>query len=453
MRALLLFFALCFLPGTCVLAQSAPKAATTADYAAVLDAAFPADGPGGTAIIVRNGEIIYQAGHGLASVELGVEMQPKHIFRIGSITKQFTAMAILKLMEENKLKLEDALSKFVPDFPRGDSITVRHLLNHTSGIKSYTGMAQWNEETRLKDFSVKELIAFFKEETPDFPVGDKWSYNNSGYILLGAIIEVVSGESYANYLENVFFKPLGLENTYYDYTLKIIPNRIPGYTPGILGLQNTPYLSMTQPYAAGSLLSTVADLSKWYHALANGKVVSDESLGLALEPATMNDGSTRDYGFGLSFGQDNGSPYFGHGGGVNGFATDSRYYPNEQLFVAVFSNSNGNNPTEPMLGLIQLALGKVDVGVATRVFSPEQLAPFLGDYQLAEGFIITVREKNGRLEAQATGQGSFVLDATDQDNIFTKSAYNIKIAFNYDDDGKVESLTIDQNGARIAPKL
>ena len=450
-----LLLAICLLVGTCgrapLFAQQA--AATPADYAAVLDQAFPADGPGATAIVVKDGKTVYHAGHGMASLELDVKMQPDHVLRIGSITKQFTAMAVLKLMEAGQLSLDDPLSKFLPDYPNGDNITVTQLLNHTSGIRSYTGMEKWNDETRRRDFTVAELVDFFKDEPADFAPGEQWAYNNSGYILLGAIIEEVTGEGYAAYLEKTFFGPLGMDQTYYDYTLKIIPKRVPGYTPGILGQQNTPYLSMTQPYAAGSLLSTVGDLSKWYHSLADGKVVRPETFKLAISPAIMNDGNTRDYGFGLFFGEDGESSYFGHAGGVNGFVTDSRYYPEDKLFVAVFTNSNNNSPTEPMLMLAQLALGKVDMAQATRVFSPQQIAALSGDYELAEGFIITIRENNGRLEAQATGQGAFLLDATAEDDVFTKTAYGIKIVFKRDATGKVTGLTLDQGGERNAPKI
>ena len=454
MRSLfLLLLALCTLPGTRARAQSSPAAATTADYAAVLAEAFPADGPGGTAIVVKKGEVVYHGAHGMANLELDVAMKPENVFRIGSITKQFTAMAILKLAEDGKLSLDDLVTKFFPNHPNAKNITVRHLLNHTSGIKGDSEMSVWTAEKRRQDFTLTELVKFLQDEPVNAPPGEQWTYSNTGFLILGAIIEKVSGQLYDAYLAEQFFEPLGMDDTQFDYTMKIIPNRVPGYSTGILGLQNTPYLSMTQISSAGSLLSTVSDLSKWYHGLAAGKVVSPASLALALEPTVLNDGTKHDYGFGLISIKEEGNVRFGHNGSVNGFFADSRYFPEDEIFVAVFSNCNCKVATPPMKRLIDLARGKTDPALAGAALTAEQTANFPGRYQIAEGFILTLREKDGRLEAQATGQGAFFLDATIDKDVFTKTAYGIKITFNYDESGQVKSLTLDQNGKRIAPKL
>ena len=214
---------------------------------------YPDDQPGAAVIVTQNGETLFRKGYGLANLELGVKVEPEMIFRLGSITKQFTAVAILMLQEEGKLQVQDEITRYLPDYPVGErKITIEHLLQHTSGIKSYTDMVEWLPLWR-KDMSVQELIDLFKEQPFDFEPGEQFRYDNSGYILLGAIIEALSGSSYADFIQEWIFKPLGMQHSLYDNPELILPGRVSGYSKGLNGLINAPYLSMTQPYAAGSL--------------------------------------------------------------------------------------------------------------------------------------------------------------------------------------------------------
>ena len=202
------------------------------NYEKILLESFPEDGTAGTAIVVKNGEIIYKGASGMANLELGIEAKPEHIFRLGSITKQFTSVAILQLKEDGKLNLEDNFTKYLPDYPLGDrKVTVAQLLNHTSGIASYTDIPGFMQNRTRNFMAVDSLINYFQKFPFDFEPGEAWNYNNSAYILLGAIIEKISGMSYAEYLEKEIFDKIGLENTYYDDSRKIIKNRIPGYSP------------------------------------------------------------------------------------------------------------------------------------------------------------------------------------------------------------------------------
>lgn len=197
----------------------------------LLQAQYKPNGSGATVLVAQKGQIIYHKAFGMANLELDVSMKTDHVFRIGSVTKQFTAAAILQLAEQGKLSLQDELIKFVPDYPtQGKRITVEHLLNHTSGIKSYTGMAEWNAAVQRKDFTPSELVDYFKNQPMDFEPGAQWKYNNSGYILLGFIIEKVSGQPYSQYVTEHFFKPLGMHNSYYGDVAPIIPNRATGYS-------------------------------------------------------------------------------------------------------------------------------------------------------------------------------------------------------------------------------
>ena len=189
----------------------------TAEYDKILTTQFKNDGPGCAALIMKKGEVIYRKAFGKANLELNVSMQAGMIFRIGSITKQFTAVAILQLEEQGKLSVQDEITKFIPEYPtHGYKITVEHLLTHTSGIKDYTAMKEWTGELQRKDMTPKEIVDFFKDQPMDFEPGTKFQYDNSGYILLGYIIEKASGEPYAQYLENHIFEPLGLKNTSYE---------------------------------------------------------------------------------------------------------------------------------------------------------------------------------------------------------------------------------------------
>src|ERR1051325_6201989 len=233
------------------LAQGADDAQTAKAIDELMSKAYPPDGPGASIIVIKEGRTLLRKGYGMADMELGVKVEPDMVFRLGSITKQFTAVSILMLAEQGKLSLSDDLTKFFPDFPtHGRTITVEHLLTHTSGIKSYTSIPAWLSMWR-KDMTVAELIDLFKNEPADFEPGTQWLYNNSGYILLGAIIEKVSGMTYEQFLQKNIFDPLGMKHTFYGSATRVIPRRVPGYTRSREGvIQNAEYLSMTQPYAA-----------------------------------------------------------------------------------------------------------------------------------------------------------------------------------------------------------
>ncbi len=330
---------------------------TEETFDSLLKEIFPADGPGGAAIVAKKGEILYRKAFGKAHLELDVQMQPDHIFRIGSITKQFTACAILKLVEEGKLSLSDELTKFIPNYPtQGHTISVEHLLTHTSGIRSYTELKKWTDEVRKKDFTPTELIDYFKDEKMDFAPGERFRYNNSGYILLGYIIEKVSKKTYAEYIDESFFQPLNMSHSFYGNHSDIISNRVAGYAAEKDHYQNAEVLSMTQPYAAGSLLSNVDDLLTWYEAVMNDQVINKESLAKALSPYKLNNGKDTEYGYGWFIRKLRASPIITHGGGINGFLSSSMYLPEEKVFVAVLSNCTCHSPSEVSLKLAEIAM-------------------------------------------------------------------------------------------------
>lgn len=383
------------------LAQSAkmPDRELTAAISALLDQTYKPDLPGAAVIVVRDGQVVFRKGYGMASLELGVPIEPDMIFRIGSITKQFTAVATLMLAEQGKLSLSDEITRFLPDYPvNGKKITIEHLLTHTSGIKSYTSLPEWLPLWR-KDLSLTELIAIFRDKPLDFAPGESWSYNNSAYVLLGAIIEKASGQSYQDFIEQRIFAPLGMKHSFYDRTERVIRRRVAGYSKGKDGYVNCAYLSMTQPHAAGSLMSSVDDLALWDAALYTERVVKQESLKRAWTPYRLNNGKPTHYGYGWAMGEWEGHRFITHDGGINGFITSGYRFPDDKVYVAVLTNLDSPlaNPGDLAFRIGTLTIGKPYRDPATISLSESQLDQYVGVYEGADKKEALVRRDGSKL--------------------------------------------------------
>ncbi|NNF36821.1 MAG: serine hydrolase [Saprospiraceae bacterium] len=387
-------------------------------YDKILSDAFSSQPSGATAIVTKGGEPVFVGAVGTADIELSVEMKPEHIFRLGSITKQFTSVAIMMLEEEGKLNTDDLLTNYIPEYPIGDrKVTVAHLLNHTSGIKSYTGMPGFMQNNTRDYYEVDSLIEVFDEEPFDFEPGTQWSYNNSGYILLGAIIERVSGMSYADFIQERIFDPLNMTDSYYDDAQQMIPNRIPGYSPSREGIVNSNYLDMSIPYAAGSLLSNVEDLAKWNKAVFDGKLISKASMDKIFKPTILADGNEQPYGFGWGIGKFQGSKIYAHGGGIFGFLTKGIYAPDEDVYVAVLSNCNCAPPEEAADRLLGMAIGKSIEREEIKI-SETALKDYVGTYDVEDadskryisfedGKLYSQRDEGRRFEIYPYGKDQF----------------------------------------------
>ncbi len=351
MRSLLPFC----LAGLLLVSQSTALAATPAAAStgleeavdAIADEAVASGSAVGLSIGIAKGDkILLAKGYGVADIELAVPATKETVYRIGSITKQFTAAAILLLVEDKRISLDDPITRFLPDYPAGDhKITIRHLLQHTSGIKSFTSLPSYRKEIR-KDTSHEEIIDRFKDIPLNFAPGEKFRYCNSGYYLLGVIVEKVAEKPYAEFLEQRVFQPLGLKKTSYDKQTRIIPNRASGYARGWSPLRNAPYVSMTQPFAAGALVSTVEDLIAWQRGLVSGKLLGADSYKLMTTPGKLNDGKPINYGLGLFIRKINGHLAVRHGGGINGFRSDLAYYPDIDCTIAILANSESAKPAK-----------------------------------------------------------------------------------------------------------
>jgi CubicO group peptidase (beta-lactamase class C family) len=434
--------------------QTAPKPGTTASKeAAAVSALFknavkPGE-PGLAVIVVRNGQVLHRAAYGMANLELGVALTPEHVFRIGSVTKQFTSAAIMMLTEEGKLALTDPIAKFLPDYPaQGRAITVEHLLTHTSGIQSYTDMPRWRGMWR-QDMPLSELIDLFKNEPMQFSPGEKWRYNNSGYILLGAIIEKVSGRKYAEFVQERIFTPLGMTDTRYDVTEQVIARRAAGYTRTGDRIVNAQYLSMTQPYAAGSLVSTVDDLAKWDAALGAGRVLKAESLAKSFTSYRLSGGNDTNYGYGWQISRYEGRDVQEHGGGIFGFRAYVVRIPSERVYVAVLSNMAAAEPDPDLLArkAAAIAIGKPLVTPAAIALTPEQQDAYVGRYVTDSGTRVAVTREGNRLFVQGGDATKTEIFLAGNDVFFEKDGFT-RFTFQRDAAGKYARLETEDWGTK-----
>lgn len=427
-----------------ITAQPLTPKQLTAEYDKILSEQFKPGETGCAALVAKNGQVIYRKAFGMADLELNVPMQPEMVFRIGSITKQFTAIAILQLMEQGKLSLQDEITKYIPDYPmHGHSITIEHLLTHTSGIKSYTNVPEFQKFIRT-DMKPEEVVDLIKSRPMEFAPGTKWNYNNSGYFLLGYIIEKVSGKTYQEYIQENIFTPLGMTSSSYGDNTKIIKLRASGYQPGKDGVVNADFMSMLLPYAAGSIMSTVDDLYKWNRAVHSYKLVKKETLDMAHTPYKLSDGKLTGYGYGWFMSELQGSPTIEHGGGINGYLTSSVYLPDEDVFVALFSNNNGKAPEFSALKMAAMAIGKPQKTTEMKL-DEAALKEFQGAYVNEESKEATIVLDEGKLAVARSGGSRRTMIPVGKDIFLIENTFT-SVKFSRDAAGKIILATFDDRG-------
>ena len=403
----------------------------------------------GSVLVWKDGRMLLSQGYGSADLEWNIPNSPTTKFRLGSLTKQFTSASILLLEERGKLKVEDPVSKYMPDAPAAWSrITIFNLLTHSSGIPNFTSFPDYRT-TEWKDSNPTELVARFRDKPLDFEPGSKFQYSNSGYIVLGYLIEKISGQSYGEFLQQNLFTPLGMTDTGIDSNAAILPQRAQGYAPSTKGLRHAGYTSMTIPFSAGALYSTTNDLQKWEQGLFGGKVVNAASL------AKMTTPFKDDYAFGLMVTTKDGHKQISHGGGIEGFNTALAYYPDDKLTVIVLGNVNGAAPDQIADALGKTALGQPVTLASERrevQVSPAILADYAGTYELNPNFSIVMTVENGQLMTQATHQPKFPMFAESDTKFFLK-VVDAEVEFFRDPTTHaVTHLTLYQNGAAIEGK-
>lgn len=319
-----------------------------------------ADGPGGIFMVAQKGKPVYQKAFGMANLELDAKLNTNSVFQIGSMTKQFTAIAVLMLEEQGKLKVSDPISKYIPSYPNGNNITIHNLLTHTSGIRDFTKMKTL-QDIAQKEMTPEQMVNFFKNEPVDLAPGEKFEYNNSGYVILGYIIEIVSGETYEDFIKKNIFDKVEMINSYYATDRKIIKNRAYGYHKKDYGYVNKTVINFSVPFASGSLMSTLDDMLKWQNALNQNLLLTLKEETKAFSKYTLNDGKEIEYGYGWHLKNINGIATREHGGSIFGFKSMAVYIPSEDIYVLGFSNCDCNSPTQLVKDIAKLSLENMTV--------------------------------------------------------------------------------------------
>lgn len=390
-------------------ATPAEDAAIASRARTMLAAATTRDGPGIAVLIARGDTILYRGAGGAANIELGVPLRTDQVFDIASVTKMFTAALVFKLAEAGKLSLDDPLARYLPDFPNAGTITLRQLLTHTAGISDITAPNAVQPGFMRRDVDTATLVAEIAKRPAAFPPGTGQAYSNAGYILLGAVIEKVTGKPWHVAMQEQLFGPLGLAHTGYGIASALLPGRVAGYTSDTPdhAVRNAPFISMTIPASAGGLASTVGDLRRWMRALAAGRVVGDASyrqMITSAAPAGIT--VSHPYGMGMYIWTVRGETMVGHTGQINGFASILAYLPSRDVTIVALGNDDNFDAQNFGRRLAAIVLGKPYPTVVAVPIPATDLAALAGSYQ--EGPVIrTLSVKDGRLYAQR-GKGNVV---------------------------------------------
>jgi len=398
----------------------------------------------GNILVYEKGKKVFSKSYGYADWEKKTPNTEQTPFCLASVSKQFTAMSIVILVEQGKLKFDDKLTKFIPDYPNGDKITIHQLLTHTSGIHNFTNDKEY-DNIKTKEMTLKETIEMFKNKPLDFEPGSKFSYSNSGYILLSYIIENASKKSLSNFLKKEIFDKLGMKNSgYYPKTNQIPKNAAQGY---ILNDQDqyekALFVPRSIPSGAGGLYSTTEDLLKWHEALNTEKLVKKEMLTKIFTPEKDN------YAYGWVVRKQPVSVQM-HTGGIEGFATVIVRLPEENSCLVVLRNCDNQNLFNPYRIALNMMINKpysLPKIRKTTTISPEKMKEYEGEYSDSPDFSIKVFIENGKLMTQATNQGSAQMFAESEDSFFLKI---VDAQLQFEREGNtVKRLVLLQNGAKM----
>lgn len=403
----------------------------------------------GTVLVVNKGQVVFSRGYGFKSVKDSTYNDINTIYQLGSVTKQFTATIILQLQEQKKLSVQDKLAKYFPGLPGADTITIEHLLTHTSGIFNYTNDGKFMASEATKPATPEKIIALFKDKPLDFEPGTKYSYSNSGYMLLGYIIEKVTGQPYEQAVREGIFKPLGMVHSGFDFAHLVNVNKATGYTTYLEKIKlPAGIVDSSVSYAAGAIYSTVNDLWEWHKGLMKHSIIKAASLEKA------NTSYKNNYGYGWVMDTVFGKKVISHGGGIFGFNTNFARIPADDACVVLLSNMNTGSLgaiNKSILAILynqpyEVPKERVAIKVDTTI-----LQQYVGEYELAPTFKIVFRLKNGSLMGQPTGQAESELFAETSSKFFLK-VVDAQIEFVKNAEGKVEKMILYQNGREMPGK-
>ena len=405
----------------------------------------------GSVLVARDKEILFNKGYGSANLEWNIPNSPTTKFRIGSITKQFTAASIFILEDMGKLRTDDPIKNYLPDIPsEWDEITIYNLLTNTSGIPNYSDFPEYMKE-QLFFHTPQNIVDLFRDKPLEFKPGSQFSYSSSGFILLGCLIEKVSGESYEEFIKKNIFLPLGMKDSGYDSNAAVIEQRASGYHPGPEGLINAEYAHMSVPFSAGALYSTSEDLLRWEQGLFGGKMLSDKSLSKMITPFIGT--HVCGYACGLElFSDKKERKIIKHEGAIQGFHNILSYYPDDKITIVVLSNVFNTVPPRLEPKLAGIAYGEEADAPKKEIRVPYTiLLQYEGVYELAPGNDMTITLEGGYLMVQATGDYKYPLFAESKTKFFLKDA-DADLEFFKDETGKVSHFVLNHGVFEVKVK-
>lgn len=403
----------------------------------------------GTALVAKNGAILLNKGYGYCNAADKILNNDQSIFQLGSITKQFTAAIILKLQQEKKLNVSDKISKYFPAYPKGDSITIQHLLTHTSGIYSYTSDRNFMANEITKPHNREQMMALFKDKPLDFSPGSAWNYSNSGYSLLGYIIEGVTKKPYEEVVRQYIFTPLGMTHSGFDFTHLKSPDKTTGYS--ILDDKRadiTPIVDSTVSFSAGAIYSTTGDLYLWHKGLQQNIILSKEQQESTFTPVKNN------YGYGWSIDSIEGKRRVGHGGGIPGYTTNESRVPEDDIDIVLLSNASDQSLNKITGDIYAILYNKPYELPKERVaiqLPAETLKRYEGEYEIFPELHVVMSVKDGNLSAIPTNQSEKILYAEKEDFFFQKDE-DVQVAFTRNENKAIDGFVIYQNGKQLKCK-
>lgn len=409
---------------------------------------YPSDGPGAVILIARGDQVLFRDARGEADIETQVLLQPDSVFRIGSVTKQFTAAALLTLVDAGRVRLDDPLTDYLPDFPEGGRITIRQLLNHTSGVRSYFNLPHYITDTIQRDFTTDQLVALFEREPLDFEPGARFAYSNSGYALAGAVIEAASGMSWDAYLRQTLFEPLGMTHTGYGHDPAFAARQVTGYSRADNEITSMRRMSMTQAYAAGALVSNADNLLIWNRALHEGRILSEEAYLQMITPVGAAGVEEAQYGFGLLDDRVRGERMLWHGGHIFGFRAWLAYLPGPDISVIILENSDAFESIEiSHVGrrLAAIAMGRPYPEMTPVSLEASAFAAAEGVYRFDDEVRRTLRIVEGQLTAQRESGRRRILTPIGEDNFLYPDGFN-RLQLERDATGAVSGVRFFANG-------
>jgi CubicO group peptidase (beta-lactamase class C family) len=405
----------------------------------------------GTALVSKGGTVLLDKGYGYRNAASRVLHDKNSVFQIGSVTKQFTTAIILRLQAEKKLSVQDPISKYFPQYPKGDSITIENLMLHTSGIYNYTNDGMFMKNEVSKPASKEKLMPLFQDKPLDFSPGTKWNYSNSAYLLLGYIIESVTKKHYEQVVRDYIFGPLKMTHSGFDFTHLQSKEKSTGY----FGLNEkdtitAPIVDSSVSFAAGAIYSTTDDLLRWHRGLKKNVVLTSAQQEKAYTPVKNK------YGYGWFIDSIYGKRVLTHGGGIHGFTSNFSRLPADDICIVLLSNTSSsalNSITKDIYAILYNKPYEIPQARKAVTLPEEKLKEYPGEYTIKEGLNLIITLKDGQLIGSPTGQPSSVLHAEKEDHFFVKG-HDIRLKFTRNEKQELDGFILFQGGMEIkCPKI